>query len=115
MKKNEYHDYFQMQHMRDTGGALGVTLGAVTAVTAAAATYYIATRPEPLIPPTDINDQATILEVNTRAHSSYNIFFCKNIDYKYLSAFFKLIVLASLLIKQKKLHAHSYGWAEWTS
>ncbi|XP_071130914.1 long-chain-fatty-acid--CoA ligase 1-like [Mytilus edulis] len=55
-----------MQHMRDTGGALGVTLGAVTAVTAAAATYYIATRPEPLIPPTDINDQATILEDGSR-------------------------------------------------
>ena len=52
-----------MQHIREVGGSIGVTIGAVTAATAVAATYYIATRPEPLIPPLDLSDQATVLEV----------------------------------------------------
>lgn len=55
-----------MQQIREVGGSIGVTIGAVTAVTAAAATYYIVTRPEPLIPPLDLSDQSTVLEDGSR-------------------------------------------------
>lgn len=45
-------------------GALSIGAGVVTAVTAAAATYYLSTRPEPNVLPTiDLNDQAVVLEV----------------------------------------------------
>lgn len=46
---------------------------------------------------------------STRAHSSYNLFL-NNIYINRL-----LIVIASLLIQERKLHVHSYEWAEWTS
>lgn len=49
-------------------GALSIGAGVVTAVTAAAAaTYYLSTRPEPNVLPTiDLNDQAVVLEDGTR-------------------------------------------------
>lgn len=48
-------------------GALSIGAGVVTAVTAAAATYYLSTRPEPNVLPTiDLNDQAVVLEVVRR-------------------------------------------------
>lgn len=48
-------------------GALSIGASVVTAVTAAAATYYLSTRPEPNVLPTiDLNDQAVVLEVVRR-------------------------------------------------
>lgn len=41
---------------------VGLTVGAVTTA-AAAAVYYAATRPEPLVPPVDFKDQAIVQEV----------------------------------------------------
>lgn len=44
--------------------AVSIGAGVVTAVTAAAATYYVATQPEPnVIPPIDLSDQSIVLEV----------------------------------------------------
>lgn len=52
-------------------GALSIGAGVVTAVTAAAAaTYYLSTRPEPNVLPTiDLNDQAVVLEVVRRCYT----------------------------------------------
>lgn len=44
--------------------ALSIGAGVVTAVSAAAATYYLSTRPEPnVLPPIDLTDQSVVLEV----------------------------------------------------
>jgi hypothetical protein len=44
--------------------ALSIGAGVVTAVTAAAATYYLASQPEPnVIPPIDLSDQSVVYEV----------------------------------------------------
>lgn len=51
-------------------GALSIGAGVVTTVTAAAATYYLSTRPEPNVLPTiDLNDQAVVLEVVRRFYT----------------------------------------------
>ena len=44
--------------------ALSIGAGVVSAVSAAAATYYLSTRPEPnVLPPIDLTDQSVVLEV----------------------------------------------------
>lgn len=48
-----------------SGGAM-VGLGAATAVTAAAATYYLATRAEPMVTAVDLNNQSVILKDGSR-------------------------------------------------
>ena len=48
----------------DTLGAVSVAAGALTAVTAAAAAYYLASRPEPnSIPAVDLDNQSDTYEV----------------------------------------------------
>lgn len=57
-------------------GALSIGAGVVTAVTAAAATYYLSTRPEPNVLPTiDLNDQAVVLEVVRRFYHTLSLNF----------------------------------------
>ena len=48
----------------NTAGVVSVAVGALTAVTATAATYYLASQPEPnSVPAVDLNNQSDILEV----------------------------------------------------
>lgn len=61
-------------------GALSIGAGVVTAVTAAAATYYLSTRPEPNVLPTiDLSDQAVVLEVKIL----YSVPICYQYIHKY--------------------------------
>ena len=55
---------FIFQTMADSVGPLSVAAGALTALAAGAATYYIATRVEPnCVPPVDLSTQSDVYEV----------------------------------------------------
>ncbi|XP_062575832.1 long-chain-fatty-acid--CoA ligase 1-like isoform X2 [Saccostrea cucullata] len=57
----------RMSALLSDASALSIGAGVVTAVTAAAATYYLSTRPEPnILPPIDLDDQSIVLEDGTR-------------------------------------------------
>lgn len=75
-----YLDEIQMNRKMSAflgdAGALSIGAGVVTAVTAAAATYYLSTRPEPNVLPTiDLNDQAVVLEVVRRFYHTLSLNF----------------------------------------
>ncbi|XP_022319066.2 long-chain-fatty-acid--CoA ligase 5-like [Crassostrea virginica] len=57
----------KMSDFFSDASALSIGAGVVTAVSAAAATYYLSTRPEPnVLPPIDLTDQSVVLEDGTR-------------------------------------------------
>ena len=53
-----------MEYLTDNTGPICATVGALTAVTGLAATYYLNGMPDPnCLPPIDLNDQTYVLEV----------------------------------------------------
>jgi hypothetical protein len=55
---------FQMENILEQWGPLCTSIGVGTAVAGLAATYYVASMPDPnCIPPVDLTDQSYLLEV----------------------------------------------------
>ena len=60
----------------NTAGVVSVAVGALTAVTATAATYYLASQQEPnSVPAVDLNNQSDILEVCLAFTYQYSVKF----------------------------------------
>ena len=60
----------------NAAGVVSVAVGALTAVTATAATYYLASQPEPnSVPAVDLNNQSDILEVCLAFTYQYSVKF----------------------------------------